>query len=144
MKQKIIFAVLILLFPLIVYADEIKLDCPESITPKSEFTCKITGNSSMKITGISAKVSINDSLKLTTVITDKMWQGDGKDGDIQIYIDPEVTGTFNIGTIKLKSTDSDNNILIDSIIFYDEDVKAHQIKSVSANIKIDKNAESKK
>ena len=134
MKNKIVFAVLILLFPLTIYASEIKLDCPKEIAPKSEFTCQIKGKTDMLVTGISAKIQTDKSLELVSVITDKIWQGDGKDGDIKIFTDSEVTGDFNIGTIKFKTNGENNNISIDSIIFYDNKVKSHKIESVSVNI----------
>ena len=136
MKNKIVFAVLILLFPITIYASEIKLDCPKEIASKSEFTCQIKGKTDMLITGISAKVKANQSAELISVITDKKWQGDGKDGDIKIFIDPEITGEFDIGTIKLKTNGKNNNISIDSIIFYDDKVKSHKIESVSVNIPV--------
>ena len=136
MKNKIIFAVMLLLFPLTTYANKIELECPKEIAPQSEFVCQIRGSTDMKITGISAKVRVSKSLEIISVITDAKWQGDGKDGDIKIFIDPEITGDFNIGSIKLKTSGENNNIYIGSIILYDENVKGHNLESISKSIKI--------
>lgn len=55
------------------------------------------------VSGISDHVSISDALKLNAVLIADKWQGDGEKGDISIFIDPEVKGSFDIGTLKLKN-----------------------------------------
>lgn len=105
MKNKILYAVLLvyLLLPTIIYVDRIKLVCPDSVAPQAEFTCKIIGETETMVSGISAHVSISDALKLNAVLIADKWQGAGEKGDISIFIDPEVKGSFDIGTLKLKN-----------------------------------------
>lgn len=136
MRKKAFYILLLMLIPHFVYADELKMTCPDEIKAQSEFVCTLTGNTNTYVTGISAQISVSNSLKIISVIIDDKWQGDGKDGDIKIFIDPEIKGTFNVGTIKLKSNGENNSILIDSIIFYDEKVKSKRIESISKTIKI--------
>ena len=136
MKNKLVYILtfLLLFIPINVYANEIILKCPKEIAKQSEFTCKITGKSDIKVTGIAANLSVSDDLSLISVSIDNKWQGDGKNGDIKIFIDPEVSGVFDIGTIKLKSSGENNSILINSIFFYDEKVKAQKVSPISLSI----------
>lgn len=144
MKNKILYAVLLvyLLLPTIIYADRIKLVCPDSVAPQAEFTCKIIGETETMVSGISAHVSISDALKLNAVLIADKWQGDGEKGDISIFIDPEVKGSFDIGTLKLKNISKEStSILIESIIFYDDKVKPQKIDSISLTIPVDDKTE---
>lgn len=134
--KKFFFLLVFLILPIHIYADTIKVDCPETINKNSEFICKLTGESTKLISGVSAQVNISNDLTILAVVIDKKWLGDGKDGNIKIFTDEFATGTFEIGSIKLKSTGTNNSILINGITFYDDKVNSTNIDNVTKTIKL--------
>ena len=132
--KKIYFLLLVLLIPIHINADSINIDCPDKIEKNSEFTCKLTGESKSLISGVSAQVNISSDLELLAVVIDKRWLGDGKDGNIKVFTDDYATGNFDIGTLKLKSNGTNNNILINSIAFYDDNVDSIRVDNMSIPI----------
>ena len=123
--QKIFFLyILIIIFPLNVYADTISIDCPKNINANTEFTCTIKGNTNAKINALSSQVKLSSNLSFIGFIPANVWNGDGADGNIDLYTDEDQENTFDIGTLKLKTNDANPaDISIVSTAFYDESDK---------------------
>lgn len=77
--------------------DKTKLNVGESTT------CSIKGNITEEVSAVSAKIELGENLTLVSVTTDSSWQGDGEDGNIELYTDNNKTGEFNIGTFIVKA-----------------------------------------
>ena len=69
-------------------------------------TCKVTGTSDEEVRSISAK--INSEYLNVSFTADSIWQGNGDNGNIQLYSDSAKKETFNIGTLKVTVKDSDS------------------------------------
>ena len=140
MKKKVFFMLVLLLVPLSVYADSVSIKCPSTMDSNSEFSCEVTGNSNNFITSLSAVVTTTKDVSFVSFIPDSgIWQGDGVNGQIDLYTDVDVKNNFKIGVIKLKNNgNTDSSVTIDSIFFYDINDKEIKVDSVSEVVAIKK------
>ncbi len=112
MKKKISYLIiftLIVIMPINIKAltGSINITCDkESYNLNETATCKITGTSDEEVRSVSAK--INSEYLNVSFTADSIWQGNGDNGNIQLYSDSAKKGTFNIGTLKLTVKDSDS------------------------------------
>ena len=113
----------------------------ESYSMNETATCKVTGQSDEEVYSISGKIN-NDfisSVSTTKFTTDNgSWQGDGDDGNIQLYTDKGKKGTFNIGTFTIKPKEKNGiigtDITIEKIKFSDTNGKEFDIKDAQTTI----------
>ena len=123
MKKKLCYLILLTLMVMIpinakALKGSINITCDsEEYGAKETATCKITGTSDVEVYSISAKV--NSTTANATFTADSSWQGNGDDGNIQLYTDNGKKGTFNIGTLKVSSKDTDVLITITDVNLYD-------------------------
>ena len=109
MKKKIYYLILLSLI-IIPFTNvkalsaNIKVGCNKKEYKINEkATCKVIGTSNEEIYSVSAKIKDFKSNKvIINFKTDKVWQGTGEDGNIQLYSDKGKKGTFNIGTLTIK------------------------------------------
>lgn len=135
MKRVLLF--LFLIIPFSVFADTVKLTCPDEIASGEEFTCSIEGNTDKVVTSLNMKARFGSNLKMISFVPDGKWQGDGAGGDITLYTADDMVKTFKIGTLKLRNNGGSNNsIIIDEIEFFYDDDSYLELGSITKNIKI--------
>lgn len=123
MKKKLCYLILASLMVMIpvnakALTGSINITCDsEEYGTKETAICKITGTSDVEVYSISAKV--NSTTAKATFTADSSWQGNGDDGNIQLYTDNGKKGTFNIGTLKVSSKDTDGLLTITDVNLYD-------------------------
>lgn len=138
MKKRIIYMILLLAFPLVVYADSVSLECPDEVEPNSEFDCEIIGNSDNKITDVDLLVTTSGNITFLSFRAASKWQGDGANGKITLYSDSNFTGEFKIGTLKLKALeDETNTVTIEQGSFF-ENRKQITLNPVSEIVRVKK------
>ena len=98
----------------------------ESYSMNETATCKVTGQSDEEVYSILGMINEGSNLPDLNVnfTADSSWQGNGDEGNIQLYTDNGKKGIFNIGTITIKPTNSNYDeisidLTIDKIKFGD-------------------------
>lgn len=82
----------------------VSLSCDKTkLKPNEETTCSVKANTNEDVSAVGARIVLGSNLTLTSVTTDSAWQGDGNDGNIQLYIGENKKGNFNIATFKVKA-----------------------------------------
>ena len=140
MKKVLFIVMLALIFPGIVLADNISLVCPGEVDPNSDYSCTLAGYTDGGVFSLSAKVIVSGNVQMVGFITNRdSWQGDGANGDVQLYREDNMVGSFPIGTIKLKSTDTSDNVMtIENITFFNADGSDISINPISRIVKVKK------
>lgn len=142
MNKKNIFLIIIVLFtPIIVNASKIDLICDEIILSNS-FSCTLVGYSDKNISSLSATVSQDNDVSFLSFSKNSLWQGDGEDGKIDLYTDKDITGNFDIGTLKFNIVDLNKDSVIINIInisFYDLVGREEVINNFTKTISIKSN-----
>lgn len=135
MKRILLF--LFLLIPFSVFADTVKLTCPDEIASGEEFTCSIEGNTNGIIISVDMNARFGSNLKMISFVPDGKWSGDGASGYIRLYTYVDVNESFKIGTLKLRNdSGSNNSVILDEIKFYYDDDSFLELNSITKNIKI--------
>lgn len=146
MKKRLSYLLLLILtviIPINVKAltGSINISCDKEIYKIGDTaTCNVTGTSDVDVYSISAK--INNITSSNTTIgfeTDSSWQGNGEEGNVQLYTDSGKKGTFNIGklTIKLNDTTTDESTIkvsIDDIKYGDTNGSEYDIEPIQKSI----------
>ena len=119
----------------------VSLSCDKTkLKPNEETTCSVKANTNDEVSAVGARIVLGSNLTLTSVTTDSAWQGDGNDGNIQLYIGENKKGNFNIATFKVKAGSvntgadtikEDDYIIVDNIKYTKIDEK-----EIHDNIKI--------
>lgn len=82
----------------------VSLSCDKTkLKPNEETTCSVKANTNEDVSAVGARITLGSNLTLTSVTTDSSWEGNGDDGNIQLYIDNNKKGNFNIATFKVKA-----------------------------------------
>jgi len=135
--KRLLFLMLIFTSPLVVYADSISLSCPDKINEAAEFNCELSGYTDTSVSSLSANIKLSGGLTFVGFIPSRSWEGDGANGDIDLYTLDIKKGTFTIGTLKVKSDGSTNSsVTVSSVFFYDENDKEKTVNSVSKTIQM--------
>lgn len=135
MKKKLLILLILLFVPIFVKADSIKLNCPSQVNANSEFSCEVTGNTSDGVTDLSFKFNLSDSLTFVTFVRGSSWNGEGDLHMVALYGSSALKGTFKIGTLKLRSSNTNGNISLNDIFFYNDE-KSINVDPTSAGIKV--------
>lgn len=121
----------------------ISLNCEsDNEQNKLEYNCSLEGNvSEYEVSAISATIEENDKYKIISITPDEIWQGNGENGNIDLYTDENKKNRFKIAKIKIELLN--NNIdefelLIKNINLYDENFLEHKVKNVSQKISVNK------
>ncbi len=137
MKKISIILLLMFVLPIRVFADSIILNCPDTIDKNADFICELSGKTDANVSSLSATVVLSEGLSFTSFIPKNVWQGDGANGDIELYTDVIQKGTFSIGNIKIKSTATASaTVSINDVSFFDDNDKERKVANVSKNISI--------
>lgn len=106
MRKKIILmgVILSILLPINVKAlsGSINISCNDSnVIVGNSTNCSITGNSDSEVSALAMTLSSGGSISISNIVTSSVWQGNGSDGDIQLYTDSNKTGNFSIATFTI-------------------------------------------
>ncbi len=106
MRKKIILmgVILSILLPINVKAlsGSINISCNDSnVIVGNSTNCSITGNSDSEVSALAMTLSSGGSISISNIVTSSVWQGNGSDGDIQLYTDSNKTGNFSIATFNV-------------------------------------------
>ena len=115
----------------------------ESYGMNDTATCSVKGTSNEEVYSISASI-VDTSNATIEFITDSAWQGNGDEGNIQLYTDTGKKGTFNIGTLKVKlkdtsTSDTSLGLEIKDVKFGDTDGTEEDITASKATISFSQN-----
>lgn len=145
MKKRclILLIILVCFFPIFGYAatDSISIKCDSNILVAGDSTsCVVSGNSSEIVTAVSASLNASN-ITFVSFTPSSKWVGDDiSNGKIDIYTADDISGNFEIGTLKIKVNDNiynvNDSITLDSVIFYDDNYNSNNIDSVSFDINI--------
>ena len=131
MKKKLCYLILVSLMIMIpinakALTGSVNITCDEENKTSNEVVCKVTGQSDEEVYSISGMINEGSNLPDLNVnfTADSSWQGNGDEGNIQLYTDNGKKGIFNIGTITIKPTNSNYDeisidLTIDKIKFGD-------------------------
>ena len=136
MRKEFYFGLLLLLFPFIVCADSISINCPTEVSNGNSFSCEIVGNSTSSIMSLKTNVSVTEGLSLVGFIPNSNWQGNMINDRISLYTDEDVTKEFKLGTIKVKATAVGDNIITLNEVYFYSDEDSVSVEDVSKKISI--------
>lgn len=121
MKFKIVL-VLLLLIPLSVNAEEIvSFDCKKD---NDLYICDVVGKTNEYINAIDFKVLLPSYIESSDFTLKENYFGSSENNWVSIVFDEKISGTFEIGTLKLKSKKA-----LDS-----KDIKVEKLKIVNENL----------
>ena len=121
MKKKyfVIGVILSVLLPINVKAlsGSVSISCNNSsIEVGSNTTCTISGYSDSEISALSASLTSSGSISISNINTSSIWQGNGGDGNIQLYTDSNKSGGFSIATFTITGNSiGSGNINLNSV-----------------------------
>lgn len=149
MKKKLCYLILLSLMIIIpinakALTGSVSITCDkESYGMNDTATCSVKGTSNEEVYSISALVS-NSSYANIEFTADSSWQGNGDEGNIQLYTDTGKKGTFNIGTLKVKlkdasTSDTSLEVEIRDIKFGDTNGAEEDITASKTNVNFSQN-----
>ncbi len=149
MKKKLCYLILLSLMIIIpinakALTGSVSITCDkESYGMNDTATCSVKGTSNEEVYSISALVS-NSSYANIEFTADSLWQGNGDEGNIQLYTDTGKKGTFNIGTLKVKlkdasTSDTSLEVEIRDIKFGDTNGAEEDITASKTNVNFSQN-----
>lgn len=151
MKKNIskIFLTMIFLLPIKIYAlsGNVNINCtPTTTQSPSEISCNISGTSDEAVTSIEASIDVSDQIEIVSfsaaiIKEDTPWQGeDISNKKIEVYTNLDVSGSFSIGTLKLKvkegTPSGEQLIKLTNIKFGNKDYNNVSINDASTTITI--------
>lgn len=142
MKKKyfVIGVILSVLLPINVKAlsGSVSISCNNSsIEVGSNTTCTISGYSDSEISALSASLTSSGSISISNINTSSIWQGNGGDGNIQLYTDSNKSGGFSIATFTITGNSiGSGNINLNSVKFTDASFSEDSISGSSITITV--------
>lgn len=144
MKKKLfLLGVIGLLMPFNISAlsGNVSLSCDKAkLNAGESTTCTIKGSiEDGSVSSVNARVELGENLSLVSVDTDSSWQGDGEDGNIELYTDDNKNGEFNIGTVVVKagnSTGVSTSVSLKDVVLYDAAFKEQSLEVNSFAIRV--------
>ena len=143
MRKKIILmgVVLSILLPINVKAlsGSINISCNDSnVIVGNSTNCSITGNSDSEVSALAMTLSSGGSISISNIVTSSVWQGNGSDGDIQLYTDSNKTGNFSIATFTVTGNSvGSGTITVSGVMFTGADFNDVGVsgKNIVINVK---------
>lgn len=129
MKKKTIFIILLILFPLPIFADNrVNIECPNEYKKNDVIECIIMAESVYEVSAIDFKYSLSSNIELEEFNVDDIWQGTNENNEAMLYTDVNKIGIMNIGIIKLKILNNDEfQIKTDYLSFFDKNFEENII-----------------
>lgn len=118
-----------------------KVSCnADSSNNNGEINCKLKANiKDYKVSAISATIAESGDYKLIEVIPDSSWEGDGENGDIDLYTDVNKTGDFNIAEFRLSLINKDIDeieVIVEDNSFFDQEFLEHKVSNINKKVSV--------
>ena len=119
----------------------ISVKCDSNLLVAGDSTnCVISGSSDEVVTAISASLNASN-ITFVSFTPSSKWIGDDiSDGKIDIYTADDISGNFEIGTLKIKVNDGvyniDDSVELKDVLYYNSSYSSYNVDSSSFNIKI--------
>ncbi len=114
----------------------------KEIKKSSSITCTLKGNRpKYKVSAFSGTIEESKDFKIEKIIPDKSFEGNGEDGDIDLYTDTNKSGKFNILSFKVTLTNENVDkikITLKENSFFYEKFTEHKLKNTQKEIKVKK------
>ncbi len=140
MKKSIVLLILMVLIPISVKADNISIECNTEVVKSNTVTCNVIGNSSNIVTALSAKIRPGSNTSFSLFKSASVWEGNGENGEIDLYTANDIKGRFEIGTFTLGVATVNEggvgSVTVDSVFFYDVDGLESTINPVTKTFRI--------
>ena len=134
---------ILLLLPMEVLADNIYMTCNQDVITKDSVSCSIKGNTTTTTIAVSLKVKTGSNITFKSFTPSSVWQGDGEDGNVDLYTANDILGKYDIGTLNLNVESSyqglDTSITLYSVSVYDRDGKETKLDNYTKKIRIASN-----
>lgn len=119
----------------------VSLSCDKTkLKPNEETTCSVKANTNDEVSAVGARIVLGSNLTLTSVTTDSSWEGNGDDGNIQLYVDNNKKGNFNIATFKVKAgsvnTGADTSVSLSDVKLSDASFAETDFTVSPVNVRI--------
>ncbi len=119
----------------------ISIKCDSNLLVAGDSTnCVISGSSDEVVTAISASLNASN-ITFVSFTPSSKWVGDDiSNGKIDIYTADDISGNFEIGTLKIKVNDGvyniDDSVELKDVLYYNSSYSSYNVDSSSFNIKI--------
>ena len=119
----------------------ISVKCDSNLLVAGDSTnCVISGSSDEVVTAISASLNASN-ITFVSFTPSSKWIGDDiSNGKIDIYTADDISGNFEIGTLKIKVNDGvyniDDSVELKDVLYYNSSYSSYNVDSSSFNIKI--------
>lgn len=142
MKKKYILigVILSVLFPINVKAlsGSISISCGStSFEVGSSTSCTLYGYSNEGVSAVAASLTAGGSISISNINTSSNWQGNGSDGNIQLYTDSNMSGSFGIVSFTVTGNSvGSGTINVGGIRFSDASFNENGISGTSLSITV--------
>lgn len=142
MRKKCIFIGIIfgLLFPISVSAlsGSASISCNStSFEVGSSTSCTLYGYSNEGVSAVAASLTAGGSISVSNINTSSNWQGNGSDGNIQLYTDSNKSGSFGIVSFTVTGNSvGSGTINVGGIRFSDASFNENGISGTSLSITV--------
>lgn len=142
MRKKCIFIGIIfgLLFPISVSAlsGSASISCNStSFEVGSSTSCTLYGYSNEGVSAVAASLTTGGSISVSNINTSSNWQGNGSDGNIQLYTDSNKSGSFGIVSFTVTGNSvGSGTINVGGIRFSDASFNENGISGTSLSITV--------
>lgn len=142
MKKKCILIGIIfgLLFPISVSAlsGSASISCNStSFEVGSSTSCTLYGYSNEEVSAVAASLTAGGSISISSINTSSNWQGNGSDGNIQLYTDSNMSGSFGIVSFTVTGNSVGSGIInVGGIRFSDASFNENGISGTSLSITV--------
>lgn len=142
MRKKCIFIGIIfgLLFPISVSAlsGGASISCNStSFEVGSSTSCTLYGYSNEGVSAVAASLTAGGSISVSNINTSSNWQGNGSDGNIQLYTDSNKSGSFGIVSFTVTGNSvGSGTINVGGIRFSDASFNENGISGTSLSITV--------
>lgn len=142
MRKKCIFIGIIfgLLFPISVSAlsGSASISCNStSFEVGSSTSCTLYGYSNEGVSAVAASLTAGGSISISNINTSSNWQGNGSDGNIQLYTDSNMSGSFGIVSFTVTGNSvGGGTINVGGIRFSDASFNENGISGTSLSITV--------
>ncbi len=142
MRKKCIFIGIIfgLLFPISVSAlsGSASISCNSTLFEVGSSTsCTLYGYSNEGVSAVAASLTAGGSISVSNINTSSNWQGNGSDGNIQLYTDSNKSGSFGIVSFTVTGNSvGSGTINVGGIRFSDASFNENDISGTSLSITV--------
>lgn len=142
MKKQCVFIgmVVCLLFPISVSAlsGSASISCNStSIEVGSSTSCTLYGYSNEGVSAVAASLTAGGSISISNISTSSNWEGNGSDGNIQLYTDSNKSGSFGIVSFTVTGNSvGSGTINVGGIRFSDASFNENGISGTSLSITV--------